>query len=1186
MIRKFFKFFGIFLLVFSLLIAIALMATNYYLASNKTKILDQLSFLNEGRVTFRETNISIYKNFPKATISIHDVRVVDSLIQQHQEPLLKVEKIHAAFSIIDIWSKKLTLDEITLEKGKIQIFTDENGYSNIKNLLKKQLAPTLKKPQKKNWKSIEVKTKALGLNLEDIEVHLINAIKTTNIHTKINHLSTLLDLELENLAAQIDLDVDISELTFKKEKGAFLANSRLTGVFDFVWKDSSVLIQPFDLHINEETFLFSGEFYTKGDAPSTLLFENRTTRLGKISPLLIPNIQKVLTPYDIPAPFYSKTKLITTFDPKDHPIIEVLFQFENQEVTVFDIPFKDTYVKGRFLNRIYEDERQNKEGKKRFSLKLENISTKQGQFYIQSNRAYAWKTPETGTQLKTFAKINGKASGISNWLGNSRFLFEEGTFSLDADINGSLKDLNRIISKTNADLTLNDFTVIYQPANVRFPFREMTLQKKEGDADFSILNSSFQHDLWLKGNLKNIPALLIALADQKTQGRAKIHSKKLTWTDFLNFFAANGLSKKGKPKNQRAKKKSMKTTVKGLYHHFEPILSIKIDTLAYFDLLRLDNFRSGLHFENEHTLVLEETSFDYQGGQVAFNGRLDISHPEKTPFEFALTTTKLNLATALPTLNYLNINMLADLENLPEDLNLTIEHKGILDDEKGLIPNSSTGKIIFDSNDSDNLKGSITYQPDKDTTSLLNKSAFGKTHIALEGNPKVFNSFFKTDQFFFKDGQFEVAFDYKGNVKGFKELLSDADAEFSLRESEVYYQPVGVTFPLTEIDLKLAADKAQFDFYLLSDSLREKIHLTGNIDHISELILEKERDNLTTEVNLAAPKLTWNQFLAIFASNKSIAETETMKATLKGILQAFNPHFHVAVDSFIYSDQLVFEGLKTGVHLKDSATIILEETNFDFHEGHILLDGQFDLGQQLITPFSTNIHTENLVLKELVESLNYLSLPSLKNMAKLGGSVSMDFDLSGVIDDFKNRLIPTATYGELAFDLQDVVVIGFEPLDAIASRLRMEKRFQELRFAPIIGEVSIKGQEIHFPQLEIQSNAIHLFMEGTLSYGDLTNIWVSIPINNLKRTNRYIIPAKTGYAASKRKVYIEVTSDKNGANKFKFRLTKRKFYKNRGILDQYKIDRKRDRAIRRALRKNRKGKVVTLSPTFEMVSEE
>ena len=150
------------------------------------------------------------------------------------------------------------------------------------------------------------------------------------------------------------------------------------------------------------------------------------------------------------------------------------------------------------------------------------------------------------------------------------------------------------------------------------------------------------------------------------------------------------------------------------------------------------------------------------------------------------------------------------------------------------------------------------------------------------------------------------------------------------------------------------------------------------------------------------------------------------------------------------------------------------------------------------------------------------------------------------------------------------MVIGLEPLDAIASRLRMEKRFQELRFAPITGEVSIKGQEVEFPRLEIQSNAIHLFMEGTLSYGDLTNIWVSIPINNLKRTNRWIIPEKTGYALAKRKVYIEVTSDEVGDNQFKFRMFKRKFYKSRGILDQYKIDKKRNHAIRKAVRKDKK----------------
>jgi len=1019
LLRKLLKILGISLLIIGMMMVVAVFLANRHLASNKTKILDQLSFLNEGIISFDETSISLYKNFPEATITLNNVWVKDSLFDQHQQALLQVEKLHGAFSILDIWAKEVEINEVQLENGVINIFTQQNGYSNVKNLLKKQLNPTLKKEKDTSWTSIDLKTKALGLSLSNIQVNLTNAIKTTDIHAKINHLSTLLDLEKADLAAQIKLDIGIDHLIFKKEKGAFLPNSQLQGTFDFIWKDSSVVIQPFDLQINEEVFLFSGEFYTIGDSPSTLFFENQVTRLAKISPLLIPNIQKVLAPYDIPAPFFSKTKLITTFHPEDHPIIEVDFQFQNQAVTVFEIPFKQTTVSGNFLNRIYRDERQASEGKKRFSLNLERLSTQQGQFHIQAEKAYAWKTPEQGTRLKSVADISGKAKGISDWLGNNQFIFDEGTFKLTAAINGSLQDINSIISETDADLKLQDFTVVYQPANVRFPFREMTLEKEAGAASFSLVNSSFQQELWLHGNLKNIPALLIALANQKANGQVKIQSKKLTWTDFVNFFAENGLSTSGK-KSEREKKKSMKTTVKGLYRNFEPVIAIEIDTLAYFDLLQLENFKTGLHFENEHTLILEKTSFDYDGGEVIFKGKLDISQPHRTPFEFELTTSKLNLAKALPTLNYLNINVLKDLEQLPDDLNLKIQHKGILDDEKGLVPNSSTGKIAFDSHNSKDLFGTIIYQPD--TTINLEateKNAFGVVHIDLAGNPKVFNSFFKTDQFFFKDGQFKVAFDYKGNIKNFKELLSDADAVFSLKESEVYYQPVGVTFPLTEIDLKLEADKANFDFYLLSDSLREKIHLSGNIDHISELLLGRERDDLSSVVNIAAPKLTWGHFLSIFASsNDSTDETESMKATVKGILQTFNPHFHVQVDSFVYSNQVVFEALNTGVHLRDSATIILEETNFDFHNGHILVDGQFDLGQKLITPFAASIQTENLVLKELIESLNYLSLPSLKNMTKLGGAVSMDFDLSGVIDDYQSSLIPNSTKGTLAFDLQ------------------------------------------------------------------------------------------------------------------------------------------------------------------------
>ena len=111
-----------------------------------------------------------------------------------------------------------------------------------------------------------------------------------------------------------------------------------------------------------------------------------------------------------------------------------------------------------------------------------------------------------------------------------------------------------------------------------------------------------------------------------------------------------------------------------------------------------------------------------------------------------------------------------------------------------------------------------------------------------------------------------------------------------------------------------------------------------------------------------------------------------------------------------------------------------------------------------------------------------------------------------------------------------------------------------------------------FPLTEIQSNAVHLFLEGIFSFGNDTDLWISIPLDNIRKRDLSIIPEKQSYGASKRKIHLESRSDKKGAIKFKFFLTKKRFYKQRGLLDKYKADRKRDRAARKAARKKRKQK--------------
>ena len=249
---------------------------------------------------------------------------------------------------------------------------------------------------------------------------------------------------------------------------------------------------------------------------------------------------------------------------------------------------------------------------------------------------------------------------------------------------------------------------------------------------------------------------------------------------------------------------------------------------------------------------------------------------------------------------------------------------------------------------------------------------------------------------------------------------------------------------------------------------------------------------------------------------------------------------------------------------------MLENTSLNFHDGYLNIDGHFELNQTDGTPFNAHFKTMDLDIVRLLKGVNYLNLPSLQSIKKLTGSMTMDLDLEGVIAKDGKGLVTEKTKGAIDFNLSDVTIQGMPNLDTIATKIRMKKRFANLRFAPITNQITFDGNDINIPLMEIQSNALNLFIEGKLSYGNLTNIWVSVPWDNLKKADRSIIPEKRGYGATWRKSYVEITSDETGANVFKIRLRKKKFYKQRDIVEQYRKDKRKYRRYRKNLRKLRR----------------
>ncbi len=1168
-----------------LIVVIALFFINRHLESNKTKIFENLAFLNNGTVSFQKASIQVYKDFPDATIRLENVLLHDSLYRKHQLPVLQLAEINVAASLHKILKKQVHINSIRLKEGVINVHTDENNFNNLKSLLpsKPTASSSGEKNQpnqesnldKKDNKKFKINTDDLDVHLENVGIRFTNAQKNLSIRGKADQLFSRLQINGNDIQAKINMDLAIKELAFNTEQGAFVADSQLKGEVDLEFVNGILKFDPFDLQINEEHFLFHGEYNSHKTSLSKLVLENQSTRMKHIMPLLPNNIRTQIVPYQISKPFYSKTSILSHFKSGEAPVVNVEFRMKNNDLTIFNYPLNEATFDGRFVNRIDESNHSlESDGVKVLVKKLKGRHEK---FNLRTQDIKITSNQKDGPQLQVNAQVNGPASEISTWLKNDQFFFENGQFELKAKVKGPLTNFDQLIIETDATLAFEDLSVFFEPADVSLSFSEVALSKKAGDAAFTILSSTYKqsNDFRLDGGLQNLPALLFDLLEQRASSQVAFVADRLEWTDFVDLFGKNGYLKKKKPKNDQQKKKSMKSTISGIHHSFQPRLSVAIDTLEYYDWLQLHHFKTGVYFEDAHTLVLDSTQFFYEEGSVDFNGKLDISHPFETPFEFALETKHLNLQKLLPQFNFFNLELLKNLSSHPEDLNLKIRHRGKLHDQTGYIPNTSSGEIIFESKKNKIFKGKISYQSDY---TAGGKKAFKdsvmKTRLELEGDPELFNDFFKTEKFFFTKGIFKVMIDYEGNISNFQQLLQEGTTTLSIENSNVLFKDIGITFPLTKIDLDLKNNLANFNFFLRSDSLQQEINFVGNMENFSELVLGNTGKSLKTKVDIQSPKLIWDQFVYLFSANKDTVSTQVakkntggLKASIQSIFGTFDPTIHLETDTFIYTDDLVFNHIQTGLYLVDSTQLVIDNTSLKFYDGYMNINGQFDISQSKGTPFNANFNTVDLDIVRLLEGVNYLNLPSLQSIQKLTGTMTMDLDLAGVVANDGKGLITEKTKGTMDFDLSNVSIQGMPNLDTIATKIRMKKRFANLRFAPIINHIVIDGNDITIPLMEIQSNALNLFLEGTLSYDDRTNIWVSVPWDNLKKADRTIIPEKRGYGATWRKSYVEITSDERGANVFKIRLFKKKFYKQRDILDQYRKDKRKYRRYRKSLRK-------------------
>ncbi|WP_353722494.1 AsmA-like C-terminal region-containing protein [Dyadobacter sp. 676] len=224
-----------------------------------------------------------------------------------------------------------------------------------------------------------------------------------------------------------------------------------------------------------------------------------------------------------------------------------------------------------------------------------------------------------------------------------------------------------------------------------------------------------------------------------------------------------------------------------------------------------------------------------------------------------------------------------------------------------------------------------------------------------------------------------------------------------------------------------------------------------------------------------------------------------------------------------------------------------------FGEGKVRLSGEMDnSGAGKLPHMAVRARIENADVHSVFYSFDNFGQKTLTHQ-NLKGILNTEFSFESNLNN-NVKLVPSSMKGLLRIDLTNAYIINFEPFMKMKKLIFKRRNFERVRFAPIRNDFRLHGQEIEIAPMEIESNVFTLFIDGTYSFGNKTDINIQIPLSNLKkRDSTYVLDPNNPEKREGSKIFLRAV-DENGEVNFKLAFRRKKKDKSKDEADVRKFD--------------------------------
>jgi len=436
-------------------------------------------------------------------------------------------------------------------------------------------------------------------------------------------------------------------------------------------------------------------------------------------------------------------------------------------------------------------------------------------------------------------------------------------------------------------------------------------------------------------------------------------------------------------------------------------------------------------------------------------------------------------------------------------------------------------------------------------------------YVNVKGKSEDLNDYLNTTNFIFQSGDFEFVGNYNAQSEDLNIMNSKTFGDLKVRNTQIYYTGANLLFPVNSLHLQINDDLATLKNLKIKLPGKSAVNFSGSIDHFSEFINDSYENSIhKSNFTIHSPYLDTDdlrEFLknATF-NNETPTNNETrtrkepdlqkLKEAMVNINISFYPTLGIKIDTLKHKD---FTLTDFGMDLlfDDTGKLKIEDTQLDFYGGSIALTMNVDLKTNDNLPVTIDMKATDVDIHELVTRFDYFNDVDLRATDTIEGMLNYHLKANGALDN-DGKVNMASLNGTLEIQLKDLKLYNYKLIMDKSILMKVE-RFEKLRFRPIVQTFEIRDGVLLIPQTEIQSSAIHIFVEGEVKYGKHIDVWLSLPWNNLRSNDGFTLPEKTTFEKAGPKFYVQLLKDKNNLKerkqklKVKLRLSNRKLQREK-----------------------------------------